>query len=50
MKYAELLRLTEVTERLQAQRVACIADLARLRQTSAASPMKDLGLGQSNYA
>lgn len=43
-EYAELLRLTENVERRQADRVAALAELARLRGVSLAAVMNQLGI------
>lgn len=42
-EHAELIRLTDASERLQADRIASLAELARLRQTSLASLAGELG-------
>jgi hypothetical protein len=49
-EYDELLRLTEQTEALEARRVEYLAELARLRDTTLAALMKDLGIRKPAYA
>ena len=49
-EYDELLRLTEQTEALEARRVEYLAELARLRNTTLAALMKDLGIRKPAYA
>ena len=49
-EYNELLRLTEQTEALEARRVEYLAELARLRNTTLAALMKDLGIRKPAYA
>ncbi len=43
-EYDELLRMTDRVEELEARRIECLADLARLRQTTLVSLMDDLGI------
>ncbi len=49
-EYAELLRLTEQVEKLEAQRIEYLAELARLRGTSLTALMADLGIRPPAYA
>jgi len=49
-EYNELLRLTEQFEALEARRVESLAELARLRNTTLAALMKDLGIRKPAYA
>ena len=49
-EYAELLHLTEQIERLDANRLAALAELARLRQTSLTDLMQALGIQPPDYA
>ncbi len=48
-EYAELLRLTDQVEALQAQRVAYLAQLAQLRGKSLTQVMADLGIKTPEY-
>lgn len=43
-EYDELLRMTDRVEGLEARRIKCLADLARLRQTTLVGLMDDLGI------
>lgn len=49
-EYSELLRLTEQIEKLQAQRIEYLAELARLRKISLTALMEDLGIQMPAYA
>ncbi|MEW5872317.1 MAG: STAS/SEC14 domain-containing protein [Chloroflexota bacterium] len=49
-EYAELLRLTDIVENIQAQRVGYLSQLARIRKISLSELMKTLGLPELNYA
>lgn len=49
-EYSELLALTEQVERFQAQRVECLAELARLRGIPLAALMEELGIQPAAYA
>jgi hypothetical protein len=44
-EHAELLRMTDEVERLQAERVEALAELARLRGKGLRELMRDLGIG-----
>ena len=46
----ELLRLTDHAEKLEASRVECMAELARIRNTSLDALMKELGIQAPAYA
>jgi hypothetical protein len=46
----ELIQITDEIERRDAQRLAALIDLARLRQTSVAALMSALGIGPAAYA
>jgi hypothetical protein len=48
-EHRELLRLTEASEKVQAERVAALAELARLRNTSIDTLMNDLGISAPSY-
>lgn len=48
-EYSELLRLTEQIEKLQAQRIEYLAELARLRGISLTALMEDLGIQTQMY-
>jgi hypothetical protein len=48
-EYDELLHLTEQTENLEARRMEYLAELARLRHTSLAKLMENLGIRPSAY-
>lgn len=48
-EYAELLWLTNQVEQLETNRVAALAALARLRQTSLAELMQSLGIQPPEY-
>ncbi len=43
-EYAELLRLSDQTEHMNAERLAALAALAQLRQTTLPHLMRDLGI------
>jgi hypothetical protein len=49
-EHQELLRLTEEAERLQAERVEALAELARLRGLPLASIAEQLGLAPGSHA
>lgn len=49
-EHQELLHLVDLIERSDAERVKCLADLARLRGTSLMSVMEDLGIHPPAYA
>jgi len=49
-EYSALLRLTAQVEALEAQRLGCLAELARLRQTSLPALMAALGIQPPTYA
>jgi len=49
-EHTELLHLTEQIERLQAQRMEYLAELARLRRTSLTTLMENLGIQMPTYA
>ncbi|MEP0856313.1 STAS/SEC14 domain-containing protein [Trichocoleus sp. DQ-U1] len=49
-EYSELLRLTEQIEKLQAQRIEYLAELARFRKISLTALMEDLGIQMPAYA
>lgn len=49
-EHAELLRLTDEVELRNAERVAALADLARLRQTTLTALMHSLGIQPAAYA
>jgi hypothetical protein len=49
-EHSELLRLTEQIEKLQAQRLESLAELARLRKTSLTALMENLGIQVPTYA
>jgi hypothetical protein len=48
-EHTELLQLTEEMERLNTERLTALAELARLRQTSLANLMKNLGIQPPDY-
>jgi hypothetical protein len=48
-EYQHLLRLTEQVEKMQAQRIEYLAELARIRGVSLTVLMKDLGIKMSEY-
>ena len=48
-EYAELISLSNQVEQREAERVAALADLARLRHTSLPELMKDLGIQAPAY-
>jgi DNA-binding helix-hairpin-helix protein with protein kinase domain len=48
-EYSELLRLTEQVEKLETQRVECLAELARIRKTTLTVLMRSLGLRTPTY-
>ncbi|MBW4493206.1 MAG: STAS/SEC14 domain-containing protein [Oscillatoria princeps RMCB-10] len=48
-EHSELLHLTEQIEKLQAQRLEYLVELARLRQTSLAAVMENLGIHTPAY-
>lgn len=48
-EHSELLHLTEQIEKLQAQRMEYLAELARLRGTSLTALMKNLGIQMPTY-
>lgn len=47
-EHDELLRITEQVESINAQRIAHLAKLAQLRQTTLSGLMADLGIGSPN--
>jgi hypothetical protein len=49
-EHQELLNLVDQIEKSDAERAKCLADLARLRGTSLASVMEDLGISPPAYA
>ena len=49
-EHRELLHLTEQIEKLQAQRLESLAELARLRKTSLTALMENLGIQVPTYA
>ena len=49
-EHAELLRLTEQIESLQAERVECLAELARIRKTTLSALIKSLGIPTPKHA
>jgi hypothetical protein len=49
-EYDELLRLTGQVEAVNVQRVECLAELARLRNTTLTALMQDLGIQEPLYA
>lgn len=49
-EYEALLTLTEAIEKIEAKRSECLAELARLRQTTLPSLMKELGIQSPKYA
>ncbi len=49
-EYKELLRMTQETEKFEAQRVECLAQLAKTRKTTLSVLMKSLGLQNPKYA
>jgi hypothetical protein len=49
-EHGELLQLTEQIEKLQAQRIEYLAELARLRRTSISALMENLGIQVPTYA
>ena len=49
-EYSELLRMTREAEKVEAQRVECLARLAKTRKTTLSALMKSLGLQYPNYA
>jgi hypothetical protein len=49
-EHENLLRLTEQIEKLQAQRIEYLADLARIRGISLTALMENLGIKMSEYA
>ena len=49
-EHSELLHLTEQIEKLQAQRIEYLAELARLRKTSLTALMESLGIQMPTYA
>ncbi len=49
-EHAELLQLTEHIENLDAQRMACLTELAQLRQTSLVKLMEQLDIQSPDYA
>lgn len=49
-EHGELLQLTEQIEKLQAQRIECLAELAHLRGTSISALMEKLGIQVPTYA
>ena len=49
-EYDELLRMTREAEKLEAQRVECLAQLAKIRKTTLSDLMKSLGLQNPKYA
>ena len=49
-EYGELLQLTDQVEKLEAERVVALADLARLRQVSLSELLAQLGIQASPYA
>ncbi|HZT44150.1 MAG TPA: hypothetical protein VFA07_18440 [Chthonomonadaceae bacterium] len=48
-EYNELLELTDQVERIQAHRVQCLVELARLRHTSLTVLMEQLGISPPEY-
>lgn len=48
-EYDELLQLTQQVEALQARRVACLAELAHLRQVPLAALADSLGIQEPNH-
>ena len=48
-EYKELLRLTGQVEKLEAQRIEYLAELARIRETNLSALMKALGIRTPNY-
>ena len=48
-EHKELLRLTEQVEKLEAQRIEYLAELARIRETNLSALMKALGIRTPNY-
>lgn len=48
-EHQALLRLTAQVEKLQAERIAALAELARLRQTTLTALLKQLGLRPAAY-
>jgi hypothetical protein len=49
-EHEELLRLVNRKEKLNARRIESLADLAKLRHLSLRELMKQLGIGQTDYA
>jgi hypothetical protein len=49
-EHQNLLRLTEQIEKLQAQRIEYLADLAQIRGISLTALMENLGIKMSEYA
>ena len=49
-EYNELLRITREAEKFEAQRVECLAQLAKIRKTTLSDLMKSLGLQNPKYA
>ncbi len=49
-EYAELLRLTDLIENLEAQRMTHLAELAQLRQITLVNLMKQLSIPSPTYA
>jgi hypothetical protein len=48
-EYEELLHMTEQMESIEVRRLECLAQLARLRQTSLPELMKELGIAPPPY-
>lgn len=48
-EHRELLVLTEQVEKLEAQRVELLAELAQVRKTTLSKLMKELGIGKPSY-
>ena len=49
-EYNELLRMTLEAEKFEAQRVECLAQLAKIRKTTLSDLIKSLGLQNPKYA
>jgi hypothetical protein len=47
-EHAELLRLSDQTERVHAERIAALAALAQIRQTTLPDLMRDVGIAPPN--
>ena len=48
-EHGKLLKLTEQVEKLEAQRIECLAELARLRAVSPTELMNDLGIRKPEH-